>query len=108
MTGVQTCALPISGKTVTIPRFTDLTITEAELEQYLGTYKSADIPLKITFTRNKNKLVSQATGQPVFELAHTGEHEFSAQSIGAVLQFKPAEKKFVLRQGGREFHFEKE
>jgi D-alanyl-D-alanine carboxypeptidase len=91
-----------------IPEFKILKISPEELDQYIGVYASAQIPLKITITKGKENLVAQATGQSAFPLEATEKNKFKFDQAGVVMEFNPAEKTMVLKQGGGEFLYKKE
>jgi D-alanyl-D-alanine carboxypeptidase len=91
-----------------IPEFKTLKISPEELDQYIGIYASAQIPLKITITKGKENLVAQATGQSAFPLEATEKNKFKFDQAGVVMEFNPAEKTMVLKQGGGEFLYKKE
>jgi hypothetical protein len=77
-------------------------------EIYEGTFATPDLPFKLTITTKQSKLFAQATGQPAVELQALGKHTFQFAAEGAVFEFKPQEKKMILRQGGQTFHFTRE
>ncbi len=96
------------GKPITIPVFSSYAVAAADLDQYLGVYSNKTFPLKITVTKEGNKLITQATGQSAFEVVPTAKDVFEFSRAGIVLTFKPAEKEMVLKQGGRTTVFTKE
>lgn len=96
------------GKEVKVPDFTAKTLTDADLQSYVGVYGSKQIPLKLTFTSKNGKLVSQATGQIAFELDAMGNHVFTKDQFGIRLTFDPVKKQVVLTQGAATLLFEKE
>ncbi len=98
----------VYGKPYEIPNFKTLNITSEELDVYLGVYSSSQIPLKITITKNNKTLMAQATGQPAFPLEATEKDKFKFDQAGVVMEFNPAEKTMVLKQGGGQFAFVKE
>ena len=53
-------------------------------------------------------LFAQGEGQPKVALYYKGEHKFSFEQVGAEFEFSPELNKFVLKQGGGEFIFNKE
>jgi CubicO group peptidase (beta-lactamase class C family) len=91
-----------------IPEFTTVELTAEDLEKYLGVYSSKQLPLKMTITKSNNQLFGQGTGQPSFPLEATGKDKFEFKQAGVVLEFNPAEKTMILRQGGGVFNFERE
>lgn len=81
-------------------------IDDTVLQNYVGTYTSSDIPLKISITVNDGELIAQATGQPSFPLTPKSDTEFVFQTAGVEIVFE--ENKFILKQGGQKFKFTKE
>ncbi len=96
------------GKEYSIPEFSGFEASEDDLESYEGIYSSPMIPLKITITTEKGKLMAQATGQPAFPLEATARHEFSFPAASVVIEFNPSEKSLILKQGGGQFKFTRE
>jgi D-alanyl-D-alanine carboxypeptidase len=90
-----------------IPTFV---VAKAEgLEKYTGVYASPALPIKITVTKEGNVLNAQATGQSAFPLDATSTPDkFIFDPAGIVMEFKPADGTFILKQGGGEFLFTKE
>lgn len=95
----------VYGKEFEIPQFSSYEVSPEVLEQYLGTYSSTTIPLKITITRQENILYAQATGQPAFPLEATAKDQFKFDLANVVIEFKPNQKTLILKQGGMEFTF---
>jgi D-alanyl-D-alanine carboxypeptidase len=96
----------VFNKPFEVPSF--LTLTEKDLDQYLGVYSGKNFPLKITISRSDHNLIGQATGQPSFTLDATAKHIFNFDQAGLVLQFNPDTKEMTLKQGGRDFLLSKE
>ena len=80
----------------------------ADLNRYAGTYASPNIPLKITFTKDGNTLMSQATGQQPIPLEPVSQGVFKFDPAGIVTEFDAAKPTFTLKQGGGTFVFTKE
>lgn len=91
-----------------IPTFKTLDLSSADLDQYLGIYSSKDIPLKITVTKNDTTLMAQATGQSAFPLDASDKNIFKFDQAGIVLEFMPANKTMILKQGGKNYNFIKD
>lgn len=91
-----------------IPAFKTLELPSADLDQYLGIYSSKDIPLKITVTKNNTTLMAQATGQSAFPLDASDKNIFKFDQAGIVLEFIPANKTMILKQGGKNYNFIKD
>jgi len=98
------------NKPYKIPSFAASTYVpaSADLDRYVGTYASAQLPLKITFTREGNVLRSQASGQSAFALEAVSAGVFRFEPAGIVVEFEAGKPSFVLRQGGGSFGFVKE
>lgn len=91
-----------------LPSFEKIDVSEEELEQLVGVYASAQLPLKITISRNQKTLIAQASGQPAFSLEALGNNKFKFDQAGVLMEFQPTEKTLVLKQGGGQFLFKKE
>lgn len=103
------CALSsYFNKPFEMPNFEKVTLNPEILDQYLGTYASLEIPLKITITKNEASLMAQATGQSAFALEASTATVFKFDQAGIVLEFNASEKQMTLKQGGKEFLFTKE
>ena len=96
------------NKTYSIPTFKTLNLSNEELDQYLGTYKSKELPLKITISKNSKSLFAQAEGQSAFPLEATDKNVFKFDAAGIVMEFNPAKNEFILKQGGGRFLYTKE
>lgn len=95
----------VYGKDYEIPEFSSYEVTAEELEPYLGVYSSVTIPIKITITQDGNTLFAQATGQSAFPLEATAKDQFKFDLASIVIEFKPSEKKLILKQSGMELTF---
>lgn len=95
------------GKPVDMPKFNQITLTSEDLEKYVGTYTTEQLPLDITITTKENKLFAQATGQPEFALNAVDTHEFEFTQAGLVMIFDIEEQRMVLKQAGQEYKFVK-
>ncbi len=98
----------VFNKPFELPDFNAYNVTANELDKYLGTYISKQIPLKITVTKDGNALIAQASGQPSFHLEPTAKDTFRFQRAGIVMEFNPEDKTMILKQGGGEFRYVKE
>ena len=93
---------------VEVPDFKIITVPKEVLEKYVGTYASADLPLKISIRLEENKLVAQATGQSSFVLTPKDEKNFVFGPAGIHLEFIPRNNQMILKQAGQKFIFTKE
>ena len=119
MTGVQTCALPISlkqmGQTFEFVRKSanadnqietqSVALTSEQLAAYVGTYSSAQLGMDLKITSDGTNLQGQATGQSAFPLTVTSETDFEFKPAGIVIIFNLADKKLTLKQNGGQFDF---
>ncbi|TKB99879.1 serine hydrolase domain-containing protein [Pedobacter cryotolerans] len=96
------------NKPFDIPSFTEIAVKAEDLDQYLGTYGAANFPMKIAITKKENILIAQATGQGPLELKATAKNTFEFIAAGIVLEFNPAIKQMLLKQGGGKYTFTKE
>ncbi len=91
------------NKAFTIPSFTSISLTSADLDPYLGEYSGPNFPLKITISKKDNVLISQATGQSSFPLEPTEKNIFEFAAAGIVLEFNPTEKTMIVKQGAGKY-----
>ena len=79
-----------------------------DLSPYLGTYSSEDKREKIIFSETEKKLMGQPTGQQAVALEYFDKDKFKLEQAGVVLEFYPAEKKMILKQGNTTMTYLKE
>lgn len=91
-----------------IPVFKSITLTTEDLDDYLGTYVTDALPLKLAITKDGTTLIAQATGQQQLYLEATDKDVFSFDKAGIVLKFNPEKKTVLLEQGDGEYLFTKE
>jgi D-alanyl-D-alanine carboxypeptidase len=91
------------GKDYKIPTFVANTLTTEDLDKYLGVYGSPTFPLEVSISKNNNRLIGQATGQPQFALDYESGHIFKFAPAGLTLEFNPESKEMTLKQGGGNF-----
>jgi CubicO group peptidase (beta-lactamase class C family) len=105
---VITALKSVYGKPFEIPSFTSIKLNETDLVPLLGTYVSAQMPLKITITNNGSTLMAQATGQSSFPLEATTINHFKSDMANLTMEFDPLTQSMILKQGGGIFKFVKE
>ena len=98
----------IFNKSYEIPNFKGIELASEDLDKYLGTYSSKELPVKIAITKNEKTILAQATGQSAFELEATEKDKFKFDQAGIKLEFNPTEKTMIMKQGGRQFTMTKE
>ncbi len=98
----------VYNKSYEIPTFSTYKIAAEDLDKYLGTYASKQIPLKIEITKEGTTLIAQATGQSSFPLEATEKDQFKFDLAGIILEFNSIEKTMILKQGGAQYTFTKE
>ncbi|MCX8490061.1 MAG: serine hydrolase [Cyclobacteriaceae bacterium] len=98
------------NRAYSIPNFSApiFLIKASELDQYIGVYSSAQLPLKITITKKDAALTAQATGQASFPLDPVERDKFKFDRAGVILEFTPATGEMILKQGGGVFKFIRE
>lgn len=96
------------GKEVTIPSFQTSTFIPEELDSYVGEYTSEQIPLKLVFERQGDKLIAKPSGQAATELEATAEHTFEFKPVNAVFIFDPEKNEVMLKQAGQTFLFKRQ
>ncbi|RZK23948.1 MAG: class A beta-lactamase-related serine hydrolase [Flavobacterium sp.] len=98
----------VFNKPFELPDFTSYQANDADLDQCTGLYSSEKIPLKLTVSKEKNQLIAQAAGQSSMSLEAVSKNKFKITKAGIVMEFDPAEKTMLLKQGGGEFKFQKQ
>ncbi|MCE7064964.1 serine hydrolase [Dyadobacter sp. CY326] len=88
-----------------LPNLNVAKLSPEELGRYEGIYSSDQIPLKITITPRNGTINAQATGQPEFPLMYNGGNIFRFDQAGIVMEFRPEQKEFTLKQGGVDYLF---
>jgi len=91
-----------------IPIFKTYSVTDSELNKYVGVYSSKQIPIKITITKANGILMGQGTGQPSFPLEATEKDKFEFEPASIIMEFNPNRKTMILKQSGVTFHFIRE
>ena len=85
-----------------------ISLTSEDLDKYLGVYSGKTFPAKVTFTKKKNVLFAQATGQPIFELLAKEKNVFLYDVMGITFHFNIQDKTLQLSYGGQEHLLTKE
>ena len=81
---------------------------KVNLQDYVGVYGSKQLPIKITFKVENNKLVGQVQNQKSIEFDYDGNDKFVYEATGLGLQFSKDKKTMTLSQSGQTFDFTKE
>ena len=81
---------------------------KVNLQDYVGVYGSKQLPIKITFKVENNKLVGQVQNQKSIEFDYDGNDKFVYEAAGLGLQFSKDKKTMTLSQSGQTFDFTKE
>ncbi len=85
-----------------LPVFTTYDVRPGELDQYVGTYSSSQLPLKITISINNGKLTGQATGQSSFPMEASAPNVFKFEPAGIVMKFDPVNRRIRPGAGRRQ------
>lgn len=96
------------GKQEKLPEFNVYNADPATFDQYTGVYSSPAVPIKLTISKNGNRLFGQGEGQPPFPLEASAKDEFKFEAAGIVIRFMPGKNQLTLIQGGRENLFTRE
>lgn len=96
------------GRDFKVPSFQAVTLSEEDLERYVGEYASDQIPLRLIFERAGGKLIAKPTGQQATELEATAMHTFEFKPVNAVFIFDPEKGEVSLKQAGQTFLFKKQ
>jgi hypothetical protein len=79
-----------------------------ELEQYFGVYSSKQMAIKFKVSQKSNKLMILPTGEGPILMEQTGKDVFEFKQYNVVMEFAPADKKMVFKQGAQTYDFVKE
>lgn len=91
------------GNDPELPSFEEVSVSEEELDQFIGEYGAEGFPLTISVKREGKRLIGQATGQGAFPIRYDGENTFSFAQAGLVMEFFPEDDLMVMKQSGMEF-----
>lgn len=115
MNGILIGALSIYfGRDFEIPSFDEETITLSadQMQKYVGTYITDQLPMEIEVFIDGDALKAQATGQQAFPLTADSETKFRFDQAGVVMEFDSLEsgkyQHFTLNQGGGSLPFTRE
>lgn len=86
-----------------LPSFDSVELTSEELDQYLGTYVTDDLPMDMIITKDGSTLMLEATGQSASTLQAKGDHKFVIMQYGVKMEFVPQESKLNFEQQGHKF-----
>jgi hypothetical protein len=94
------------GEEVVLPtERNEVSVTSAILAKYVGVYE-VDPGFDLVMTLEDGKLMTQATGQPKFQLFAESDTKFFLKVVDAEVEFFKNEKgevtHLVLHQGGRD------
>lgn len=77
------------GLSFDIPKFKEITLTEAEVKQYEGVYESKELPYDLIFKANGIALTGAPEGDNLKTLTAIEKDEFTFDKIGVHLKFDP-------------------
>jgi CubicO group peptidase (beta-lactamase class C family) len=89
----------------TIPTYKVTRIDSSKLTQYVGTYTSRDLPLKITISADDGVLSMGIPGLQAFPLQPVSVNTFESKRYGATLAFGTAQHTFVMTEGDQSFSY---
>ncbi len=93
----------ILGKPYDFPSFNYLELSTEELDPYLGTYATEELPMDFIIAKEDNVLFLTITGQSPIVLNAEGDHKFSIMKYGVKVEFVPEEKTMHFTQQGMAF-----
>jgi hypothetical protein len=71
-------------------------------------YSIPSVALKLTISKDNDRLFGQGTGQPPFPLEGSSKDEFRFEAAGITILFKPEKNELDLKQGGKLTTFTRE
>ncbi len=83
-------------------------LANLDVETYLGVYTNPSVNFKVSFSKKDKTLMLKAEGNDQFAMQAMGNHTFRLDQFGVVIEFKPGEKKLLLKQGGEVKEFVRE
>ncbi len=93
----------IFGKAYDLPSFDFVELSDEELDQYLGTYESDDLPMDMIISKKDKTLYLEVTGQSPGPLTSKGDDLFVILQYGVKIKFMPEEGKMLFEQQGMAF-----
>lgn len=96
------------GREWALPQFKATKLSSEQLQAYVGTYTSAQLPLILVFSEKDGNLAVQPTGQPLAVLEATGADRFEFKMAGASFTFRLEKGELTLTQGGQSFLYRKQ
>lgn len=98
----------LAGKPFELPAVSDVVLDSKDLERFVGTYASTQIPIKISVFLQEGSLYAQAEGQSSFPLTPLSATRFEFKPANVIIEFSEDLKGMRLKQSGAEFSFTKE
>jgi CubicO group peptidase (beta-lactamase class C family) len=97
-------------KEIDFPVFKENTLSSDDLNQYIGTYTSPEVPFKVIITKDKNTLLVEmsGTGQPPIPLTEEEKNIFVFAPAGLRLGFNPQASEVTMSQGPNKAILKKE
>jgi hypothetical protein len=74
-------------------------VPPADLSPYTGTYKATKGDFSLDFLAEDGSLMAKPQGQSAIELEYFEKDKFRIEAYNVVLEFYPAEKKVIFKQG---------
>lgn len=90
----------VMGKDLKMPSFSTVHLSKAKLEQYVGVYKSDELPFNLVFETDGKVLKGAPEGSELKVLSATKKDEFVLESLGVTLNFDLVNKTLVFSQAG--------
>lgn len=90
-----------------LPSFAAVSMEEADLLPFTGTYKSSNFPLDIKVFIEAGNLKAQASGQGAFPLKPIGDNQFEFKAASIKITFLPEENTMHFEQGGMKVLFKR-
>ena len=101
-------SLPDANPSDNIFKLSDQVVKKITLSDYVGSFASKQLPLKVVIKEENNRLTVKAGGQNAFPVEYEGAEKFSFSMAGIEIQFAKDKKSFTLHQGGQDYIFTKE
>lgn len=91
----------INGEDIDMPSSSEeIILTNAELKQYEGIYKSEELPFNLVFETDGKVLKGAPEGSELKILKSTNKNEFALEDFGVILNFNLKTKTLLFKQAG--------
>ena len=91
----------------TIPFTQPVTLQRSDLDKYIGTYSSGDLPFKVICKEDNNKLILEAAGKTM-EAVPVSVNYFMNLKSGSFFEFNPEKNELQIKETANVYYLQKE